>query len=102
MRIFIALLLLLLAVPARADGLTLGGPLACTHGEDCWVVHYTDQDTSAGVKDFTCGVLTYDGHTGTDIAPLDRAAMNKGVDVLAALDGRPYGQRSRYAAFGTV
>lgn len=89
MRIFLGLLLLLLATtPARADALTLAWPLACTHNDDCWVVHYTDQDPTAGVKDFNCGALTYDHHEGTDIAVRDRAAMRKGMDVLAALDGK--------------
>lgn len=87
MRIFITFLLLLLATPVRADGLTLGWPVACTHDKDCWIVHYTDQDATAGVKDFTCGALSYNDHKGTDIGLRDRAAMKKGVDVLAALDG---------------
>ena len=78
--------LLLAATPAAA--LELGWPVACTRGQDCWIVHYVDADLRPDrAADFTCGTLSYDGHNGTDIAVRDRRAMAAGVPVLAAADG---------------
>jgi hypothetical protein len=71
-----------------AQGPVLGLPVACTIGEDCWVVNYVDTDPAPGrAADFRCGPLTYDAHKGTDIAIRDWAAMQRGVDVVAAADG---------------
>lgn len=66
----------------------LGFPAACVLGEACFIQNYVDHDTGPGAKDFVCGQLTYDGHKGTDIALPDRAAMTRGVAVLAAATGR--------------
>lgn len=77
--------------PTSADAaktLQLHLPVACVVGETCWVMNYVDTDPSDAAADFTCGARTYDGHTGTDIAVRDKAAMDEGVAVLAALDGR--------------
>ncbi len=64
-------------------------PVDCTPGQDCWVVNYVDVDPSpARAMDFHCGPRTYEGHDGTDIAVLDEAAMEDGVDVYAAADGK--------------
>ncbi len=75
-------------MPIAAAALELGWPVACTLGQDCWIVHYVDADTRPDrAADFTCGTLTYDGHKGTDIAVRDRRVMAAGVPVLAAADG---------------
>ena len=63
-------------------------PVRCHLGADCWVQNYVDRDPSPSARDFHCGALTYDGHKGTDIRVADLAAENRGVDVLAAADGR--------------
>jgi hypothetical protein len=47
-----------------------------------------DRDPGPGVRDFTCGDLSYDGHKGTDFALPTLAHMARGVDVLAAAPGR--------------
>jgi murein DD-endopeptidase len=63
-------------------------PVACTVGQDCWVVNYVDDDPSpASAKDFTCGHMTYEGHDGTDIAIKDHASIAHNTSVLAAADG---------------
>jgi murein DD-endopeptidase MepM/ murein hydrolase activator NlpD len=52
---------------------------------------YVDQNTGAGsIGDFNCGINTYDGHTGTDIAifPFSFYKMdNNLVEVIAAAPG---------------
>lgn len=63
-------------------------PIDCNLGKDCFVMHYVDLDTSSGVVDFSCGRQTYDGHKGTDFGVSDLQAMNAGVPVLAAADGK--------------
>ncbi|MCC7272967.1 MAG: M23 family metallopeptidase [Alphaproteobacteria bacterium] len=82
-----ALLLLLLAPAARAEDIRLGLPIACKPGRDCWVVNYVDLDPGPGRRDYRCGAMSYDGHSGTDIAIPDLKAMAAGVPVLAAATG---------------
>lgn len=84
----LALSLVLFPGPLAAAPV-LQWPAACTAGEDCWVVNYVDTDPREGAsRDFTCGGQTYDGHSGTDIAIRDWAALERSVDVLAAAAGR--------------
>lgn len=73
----------LLADEAPAFGL----PLDCRPGIDCFVQNYVDHDPGPGAADYTCGTLTYDGLTGTDIRLPDYVAMERGVEVRAAADG---------------
>jgi murein DD-endopeptidase MepM/ murein hydrolase activator NlpD len=68
--------------------LTLGLPIACTLGQDCFILLYPDRDPGNGAVDFGCGRMTYDGHTGTDFAIPDQRAMNKGVPVKAVAAGK--------------
>ncbi|MEZ5670559.1 MAG: M23 family metallopeptidase [Alphaproteobacteria bacterium] len=63
-------------------------PVACTPGTDCAIASYFDAEPSAAAGDYTCGPMTYDGHTGVDFAVTDYAAMDAGVAVLAAAPGR--------------
>jgi len=96
---FILLILLGLAVPwpgraQQAAGPSLSLPIACSPGQDCWLVNHVDLDpASPGISDFACGRLTYDGHNGIDLAIRDRAVMQAGVNVLAAAPGRVAGIR---------
>ncbi len=73
--------------PARAAAPSLSLPIACTIGPGCQIQNYADDDAGAGVRDYACGALSYDGHKGTDIRLRDIAAMERGVNVLAAADG---------------
>jgi hypothetical protein len=81
----LAVLTLALASPAGA--FDFAQPIACTLGTDCHVQNYFDRDPGPGTADVGCGNLTYDGHDGTDFALPTRAAMQAGVDVLAAAPG---------------
>ena len=84
-------LTLALATPAGAFEFAL--PVDCTLGESCYIQQYFDRDAGPDARDFTCGPLSYDGHDGTDFALSTRAAMEVGVDVLAAAPGRVKGVR---------
>jgi hypothetical protein len=66
---------------------TLGLPLACTLGKDCFLQQYADMDPGKGVTDPFCGTATYDGHKGTDIRIVDMSDVARGVDVVASADG---------------
>ncbi|GHG98776.1 M23 family metallopeptidase [Pseudodonghicola xiamenensis] len=83
-----AALLFGLSVPALAGDIVLGLPIDCTLGETCHIQQYVDDDPGAGAQDFRCGPLSYEGHKGTDFALPSLAAMQAGVDVLAAAPGR--------------
>jgi hypothetical protein len=87
-RSFFALALLPPAM-ALAQGVpSLSVPLACDIGSTCVVQNYVDRDPGAGARDYRCGLLTYDGHQGTDIRVADPAAFRRGVAVIAAAPGR--------------
>lgn len=90
-RSLIAIITLALAVPAGA--FQLSWPVDCTLGRTCHIQHYVDRDPEPGERDFTCGTLSYDGHDGTDIALPNRAAMEAGVNILAAAPGVVSGAR---------
>lgn len=94
----IAAFLAFLAVPARAEDKPAAEkaappqflfPMSCSVGDDCWAVNYNDADAApASARDYRCGPRTYDGHDGTDFAIRDQVTMSRGVDVLAAADGK--------------
>jgi len=79
--------LLMLAGSANAGDLQLGSPVACTVGRDCFVQNFFDHDPGPGRRDYACGRLSYDGHTGTDFRVPDVPAMMRGVTVTAAAPG---------------
>lgn len=85
---FVGMLVLLFSQALANDHLSLKFPLDCKLGADCWVAKYFDHDPTPDVKDFGCGKLADDGHTGTDFAVRDVRAMEKGVDVFAAASGK--------------
>lgn len=87
------LALLTLALAAPAGAFDFAQPIACTLGTDCHVQNYFDRDPGTGTADVGCGNLTYDGHDGTDFALPSLAAMQAGVDVLAAAPGTVRGIR---------
>lgn len=71
----------------------LGLPLACTPGDDCWVVRLVDHDPGPGFTDYRCGVLGSNGHDGTDIAIADPRRMAEGVAVTTSAPGIVAGVR---------
>lgn len=95
-----ALLTLALAQPAGAFELAF--PVDCELGSTCHIQNYVDHSPSPTAQDFTCAGLTYDGHDGTDIALPTHAAMQAGVNVLAAAPGTVKGVRDGVADFAPV
>ncbi|MBM3543670.1 MAG: M23 family metallopeptidase [Alphaproteobacteria bacterium] len=83
--------LVLTAGPALAIELDL--PVACTPGQDCFIQQYVDRDAGPGVRDYSCGAETYDGHDGTDIRLRTTEDVKKGVAVLAVAPGKVLGLR---------
>ena len=72
---------------ARASGIELSLPIACTPGDDCWIAYHVDVAAGPDIRDFACGARTYDDHKGVDFAIRDYAAMRRGIAVLAAAPG---------------
>ena len=65
---------------------TLQLPIRC-EAPGCFIQNYFDHDPGPGFRDYACGYLGYDGHTGTDFR-VTPAAMEAGVPVYAAAPGR--------------
>ena len=69
-------------------------PLRMANGlNDCsyyFIGNYVDEDTTAGLKDWNCGAVTYNGHRGDDIGtfpyPFYKMDHNQ-VEVIAAAGG---------------
>jgi hypothetical protein len=80
-------LLLVFAAARSVAAVELGLPVDCTPGRDCFIQNYVDNDPGPGRRDYACGPLSYDGHVGTDFRVPDRAAMLRGVAVVAAAPG---------------
>ena len=78
----------LAAAPCFAGPPMLDFPLDCTLGESCFIDDYVDADPGEGLRDYTCGIKTRDGHRGTDFILPHFDDMARGVDVLAAAPGR--------------
>lgn len=87
------LFLLLSMVSAPLWALELGLPVRCEMDKSCFIQNYFDHDLSESHKDYRCGHLTYNKHTGTDFRVIDENAMKAGVPVLAAAPGRVLGVR---------
>lgn len=87
---WLSLLILLIPQISYAQGKPqFALPVDCTIGQDCWTVNYVDVDSHPkSSRDFTCAFKTYEGHKGTDFALRSRIEMDKGVNVLAARDGK--------------
>jgi len=86
--LFLVLALFLFVNSAAAADIELSWPVACTPGQNCWVVNYVDDGAAkTSPKDFTCGDMTYAGHDGTDIAIKDHKSIADNISVLAAADG---------------
>ena len=70
-------------------------PISCSLGTDCFIQNYFDHGpgTGTGYSDYTCGMLSYSGHTGTDFRLRDLVAMQNRVAVLASAAGTVVGAR---------
>ncbi|MGH7461035.1 MAG: peptidoglycan DD-metalloendopeptidase family protein [Longimicrobiales bacterium] len=67
--------------------LNFAAPLRGQLNRDFFYAGYVDVQAGAGLRDYQCGLRTYDGHSGTDIALPSFARMDQGVDVMAAAPG---------------
>ncbi len=63
-------------------------PLRCEIGQTCFIQNYVDHDPGPGYRDYRCGSLSYDGHTGTDLRVTWDAFRKDDVPVVAAASGR--------------
>lgn len=72
----------------QANALSLTLPIDCIPGKDCYIQNHFDHDPGPNFRDYTCGVLGYDGHDGIDIGLPNLRRMRQGVAVLAAASGR--------------
>ena len=94
MRVFATAVISSLAMPVMAGDILLGLPIACDLETDCYIQQFVDLDTTDGIRDFTCGTLTYDTHKGTDFALLSLNQQAQGVDVIASAPGTVRGVRN--------
>jgi murein DD-endopeptidase MepM/ murein hydrolase activator NlpD len=80
----------------RGEGptaLRMQWPVACTLGTNCFIQNYVDQDPSSNYADYSCGRLSFNGNTATDIRLLNRVQMRGGVNVLSAAQGHVFSVR---------
>jgi len=82
-------------LPALAQGSpNLVFPVECTLGETCMIQQLMDRDPGPGARDYLCGPMSYDDHSGTDIRVPDMEALAQGVQILAAAPGTVRGIRN--------
>ena len=62
-------------------------PIAGTIGHDVAIPYYVDLDETTGKRDFNCGDLTFNGHSGHDPYIRSFAEQEIGVPVFAVRDG---------------
>jgi hypothetical protein len=62
-------------------------PLDCLTGDDCFVQKYVDHEPGDAFRDYRCGSLSDNGHSGTDFRLRNFKMMERGVPVLAAAAG---------------
>lgn len=87
-------LILPFAGPALAEGILLSSPIDCDlDSGGCYIQQYMDRDPSAGVSDYQCQNLSYEGHKGTDFGVPTLSHMQAGVNVIAAAPGKVVGLR---------
>lgn len=87
LRWFAGLSLLFSAPFAQAAPPVLELPIQCLLGVDCFIQNFVDHDGGPGWRDYACGTLSYDTHSGTDFRVADLVAMNAGVNVVASAAG---------------
>ncbi|RBI85696.1 M23 family peptidase [Rhodosalinus halophilus] len=92
----LALALAPVAVPAAGD-LQLSLPIDCPPDMGCYIQQYVDHDPGPEAEDYTCGTLSYDGHTGTDFALPTLADLEAEIPVRASAPGTVRGVRDGMA-----
>lgn len=85
--IVLAVLLLCTSV-MEAQPLRFSPPLEGVLGKDYYIVNHVDHDSRPQtIRDYSCGIQTYDGHDGTDFVLRSFKQMDSGLYVIAAADG---------------
>ena len=69
------------------ERISLGLPVNCKLGHDCFVQQMPDVDRGDGTLDPLCGQATYQGHTGWDIRLRSLSDIAQDVPVIAVADG---------------
>ncbi|MBM3502407.1 MAG: M23 family metallopeptidase [Alphaproteobacteria bacterium] len=67
-------------------------PVRCADGE-CFVQNYIDVDSTPDARDYSCGRLTYDRHTGVDVRVANMEIVRRGIPVIASAPGVVRGVR---------
>lgn len=75
------------AEPVDEPRTSLGLPVDCKLGEECFVQQMPDVDQSPNVLDALCGKATYQGHDGWDIRVRSLKDINRPTSVLSVADG---------------
>jgi len=83
----IALAVVPIPVHSRDTPPELEPPLDCALPERCFVQFYVDHASGPAVSDFRCGLVSYDGHAGTDFRVRSPDHFRKGIPVVAAAAG---------------
>jgi murein DD-endopeptidase MepM/ murein hydrolase activator NlpD len=81
------------AAPTPGSGPAFQLPVQCRSAEECFVQNYVDVDAGPAARDYTCGPITYDRHTGVDVRVPNMEAVRRGVPVIAAAPGVVRGTR---------
>ena len=69
------------------ERISLGLPVNCKLGHDCFVQQMPDVDRGDGTLDPLCGQATYQGHTGWDIRLRSLSDIAQDIPVIAVADG---------------
>lgn len=78
---------------SNANAIEFDLPVRCEMGKTCFIQNYVDHQVGDAYKDYRCGHLSYDNHTGTDFRVVDESIMAKGIPVIAAASGYVIGTR---------
>jgi len=74
-----------------AEETTFAAPIQGVPMADVFYGAYMDHDPATGVRDWSCGLKSYDGHGGIDILLRNFRVQDLGVPVIAAAGGTVIG-----------
>lgn len=74
-----------------AEETTFAAPIEGVPMADVFYGAYMDHDSTAGARDWSCGIKSYDGHGGVDILLRNFRVQDQGVRVIAAAGGTVIG-----------
>ncbi len=77
----------LLSASKANERISLGLPIDCKLGHECFVQQMPDVDRGDSLLDPLCGQATYQGHTGWDIRLRSLSDIAQDVPVIAVADG---------------